>query len=131
MKKESKAFGFSLAEVLIVVAIISLLALMAIPNLLRARVDSNQTFAQTTLKAIANALENYVSINSAYPTDVDELIGVSPPYLNKNYFVGAYNGYTFDAELDSYSYTITAIPVNSSSGTTSYTITTGAVLTVN
>ena len=125
MKKKR---GFTLVEIMVVVGIIALLAAVAIPNLLRAKVSANQASARSTLKAISTSLENYSVINSVYPTDTSGLLGASPPYLNVDYFSGTHSGYTFSANLASYAYTITATPVNANSGTTSYTVTTGGTL---
>ena len=129
MKNNRKAF--TLVEILIVVAIIALLAAIAIPNLLRAKVNSNQSAAQATLKAIANALETYAISNGVYPTQTTSLIGAAPPYLNKDYFSAPSNGYNFTATITDYGYSVSAVPASSSQGTASYTITTGAVLTTN
>lgn len=129
MLKIKKAF--TLVEILIVVAVIALLAAIAIPNLLRARVTGNQSSAQATLKAIANALETYAIANGSYPSQTTSLIGAAPPYLNKDYFAAPFNGYNFAASISDYTYSVTALPVSSSTGTESYTITTGGVLTRN
>jgi prepilin-type N-terminal cleavage/methylation domain-containing protein len=129
MIKNNKAF--SLVEILIVVAIIALLAGIAIPNLLRAKLTSNQSTAQATLKAVANALETYAIANGIYPSDTTSLIGAAPPYLNKDYFSSPFNGYNFTASISNYAYNVTAIPVSPSTGTESYSITTGGVLTTN
>ena len=129
MKNNQKAF--TLVEILIVVAIIALLAAVAIPNLLRAKVNSNQSAAQATLKAIANALETYAISNGVYPPQTTSLIGAAPPYLNKDYFSAATNGYNFTAVISNYAYSVNAIPLGPSQGTESYSITTGGVLTTN
>lgn len=129
MNKNIKAF--SLVEILIVVAIIALLAGIAIPNLLRSKITSNQSSAQATLKSIANALETYAISNGVYPSDTTSLIGAAPPYLNKDYFTSAFNGYNFSASITDYAYTVTALPQSPSSGTESYSISTGGVLTTN
>jgi prepilin-type N-terminal cleavage/methylation domain-containing protein len=129
MKNNRKAF--SLVEILIVVAVIALLAAIAIPNLMRAKLNSNQASAQATLKAIANALETYAISNGIYPTQTTSLIGAAPPYLNKDYFATSFNGYNFSALITDYAYLVTAEPASSSSGTLSYSITTGGVLTTN
>lgn len=123
--------GFSLVEILIVVAVIALLAAIAIPNLLRAKISSNEASAQATLKSIANSLETYTITNGRYPSETTSLIGAAPPYLNKDYFVGVFNGYTFTASLSDYAYSVTAVPAGSNQGNLSFTITTGAVLTAN
>ena len=120
--------GFTLVEICVTVAIIALLAAIAIPNLLRSKVSGNESSAQATLKSVAAALENYYAINNRYPPDTNALLGAAPPYLNKDYFVGSNNGYSFTSTLADYSYLITASPVSATTGTTTFTISTGGVL---
>lgn len=121
--------AFTLVELMIVIAIIALLALEAIPSLLRSRISTNDAVAQSTLKSIAMALENYMVVNGYYPDSTNSLLGVSPPYLNKDYFAGTHSGYTYTANISNYSYTVRAIPnVAGQTGTTTYTVTTGGVL---
>ncbi len=57
--------GFSLIELLIVIAIILALAAMAIPNLLRSKMSANEASAIGSLRAIANAQTTY---QVTYPT---------------------------------------------------------------
>jgi prepilin-type N-terminal cleavage/methylation domain-containing protein len=57
--------GFSLIELLIVVAIILVIAAIAIPNLMRARISANEASAVGSLRAINSAEATYVS---TYPT---------------------------------------------------------------
>ena len=120
--------GFTLVEVMIVVAIIALLAVIAIPNLYRARVQANQSTAQAHLKSIANSLENYAAVHSVYPSNTSQLLGASPPYLSIDFFSGTHAGYSFTSILADYYYTITAVPANVSSGTSTYTLTTGGII---
>src|SRR2546428_4355929 len=56
--------GFSLIELLIVVAIILIIAAIAIPNLLRARIAANEASAAQSLRHINTAEFAY---NTAYP----------------------------------------------------------------
>ena len=63
--------GFTLVEVMIVVAIIALLAAIAIPNVLRGRTTANETASIGNMRAIASGLEMYRSVNGAYPATAD------------------------------------------------------------
>jgi len=60
-----KTKGFSLIELLIVVAIILIIAAIAIPNLLRAKISANEASAVNTIKTINT---EQISYQSSYPT---------------------------------------------------------------
>ena len=123
--------GFTLVEIMIVVAIIALLAAIAIPNLLRTRVNANEGAAQTTLKTLATGAESYAAANSGiYPADVQVMLDETPPYLNENY-IGDRQGYHFaDAGPgNGTGYVFQATPMRlGTTGSKSFSICTGAVI---
>lgn len=131
MKKTDS--GFTLVELMIVVLIIALLASIAIPNILRARVNAHDASAQASLKTIGIAMETYLSTNHAYPSDMSLLLSATPPYLQVDYFTGVHSGFTFtlDSSSSDQLYSITAAPASSNLGSGSFTITTGSVLVAN
>jgi len=72
--------GFSLIELLIVVAIILIIAAIAIPNLLQARLAANESSAAGSLHSLQSAEITYYN---SYPTvgyaaSIGQLGGVSP-----------------------------------------------------
>ena len=124
--------GFTLVEIMIVVAIIALLAAIAIPNLLRAKMTSNDALAKATLRAISTAAESYGTANNGnFPVDETSLVGATPPYLNTAYCAKSpIAGYNYGCTMTSAGYSITGTPISiGSTGSTVYTITTGGVLT--
>jgi type IV pilus assembly protein PilA len=97
--------GFSLIELLIVVAIILIIAAIAIPNLLRARIAANESSAVASLRTLNTA---QISYSSTYPTvgfatALSSLAGVSctPPgstgacLIDTQLAGGTKSGYTF------------------------------------
>jgi type IV pilus assembly protein PilA len=66
--------GFSLIELLIVVAIILIIAAIAIPNLLRARMAANESSAVASIRTINTGEITY---NASYPT-----VGFAPTLSN-------------------------------------------------
>jgi len=65
MKRKDKK-GFTLIELMIVVAIIGILAAIAIPNFLKFQAKSKQSEAKTNLKAIYTAMTGYYGENNTY-----------------------------------------------------------------
>ncbi len=90
--------GFTLVEIMIVVAIIALLAAIAIPNLLRARLNANEAAAQSTLKTIATAAESFRAAQTTplYPANAAAMTGATPAYCDAGIFdSGGRQGYIF------------------------------------
>ena len=75
--------GFSLIELLIVVAIILIIAAIAIPNLLRARIAANQASGVSNIRTITSAAIVYSSTyNNGLPPSLTALGGVAPANCN-------------------------------------------------
>ena len=93
----SKKKGFTLVEIMIVVAIIALLAAIAIPNLLRARHNANETAAIASLRTISTACESFRAAQTptTYPANLAALSGAVPPYIDATLGGGAKQGYNF------------------------------------
>jgi len=66
--------GFSLLELLIVVAIILIIATIAIPSLLRSRQAANETSAVATLKVIGTAEITYSAAAQNYYGSINDLV---------------------------------------------------------
>jgi type IV pilus assembly protein PilA len=127
-----KQKGFSLIELLIVVAIILIIAAIAIPNLLRAKISANESSA---VGSIRNVITAEISFSASYPQAgyAAALINLGPgaagvqtcpatgPTTNNACLIdaslssGTKSGFGFaasrDAAVPATSFTVVAVPV--------------------
>jgi prepilin-type N-terminal cleavage/methylation domain-containing protein len=84
--------GFSLIELLIVVAIIAIIAAIAVPSMLQARMAANESSGIQSCRTAGSAEVAYAAINNQTYTDVATLI--SGGFLDSR-FTNGINGYAF------------------------------------
>jgi prepilin-type N-terminal cleavage/methylation domain-containing protein len=143
--KGSKTRGFSLIELLIVVAIILIIAAIAIPNYWKARMAANESAATSAIRTINTAEISYIA---AYPTvgyaTITALAGASPCtpssatacFIDNNLATATAppgkSGYVYGLVNAPSTYFISAVPnVPSTSGTRSFCSTEDGVIRYN
>jgi len=116
--------GFSLIELLIVVAVILIIAAIAVPSFLRSRLRANEASAVASLRVINTAAITYSMTYSAngFPALLTNLGGATPCVassvtaclIDDNLAQGAKSGYSFvwtgDGNVPSVAFSITGTP---------------------
>ena len=118
----NKQKGFSLIELLIVVAIILIIAAIAIPNLLRAKMAANEASAVGSLRTINTSCVAYSTSYGTFPTALTNLgpiasggtaSSTSADLIDSVLSAGTKSGYTFaySPASGNQTYTLTATPI--------------------
>ena len=110
--------GFSLLELLIVVAIILIIATIAIPNLVRSHQAADEAAAVSTLKAISTAQVTYMSSSGGKYGTLGDL--VADGLLDSRFNGGSVSGYSFAVSASGQDFTATAAPISVNSGRFAY-----------
>ena len=108
--------GFSLLELLIVVAIILIIATIAIPSLLKSKQAANEMAAVATLKTINAAQVAYSSTGGTYGTIADLVAS----HLLDESFTRTKSGYNYTIDASGYDYTVQAMPASPNAGRYGY-----------
>jgi prepilin-type N-terminal cleavage/methylation domain-containing protein len=104
--------GFTLVEILIVVAIIVTVAAIAIPNLVRARINANEASAVASLKTLTSAAEAFrmAQMPTRFPGNLSEMTGTEPPFIDAVLASGNKSGYSFVWTGGTNTYSVIATP---------------------
>jgi type IV pilus assembly protein PilA len=114
--------GFSLIELLIVVAIILVIAAIAVPNFLHSKIAANQASAIGSMRSLNTACVSYNTTYGQFPAALTDLgpvgSGVTPTSTSADLIdsvlaAGIKSGYSFvyTAGTSDQSYTLTATPI--------------------
>ena len=110
--------GFSLLELLIVVAIILIIATIAIPSLLRSRQAANESSAVANLRTVNTAEVTYLSSAGGNYGSISDL--VTAGLLDTRFSGAQVSGYSFTVVVSGSDYTATVTPTSVNSGRYGY-----------
>jgi len=102
--------GFTLIELMIVVAIIAIILAIAIPSLMNARKASNEASAVNSIRTITTCNEQYRTRFLTYAPALTELSATG--YVDDVLGSGTKAGYAFTYTSGASTYAVTAVPID-------------------
>ena len=129
--------GFTLVELMIVIAIIGLLASIGVPYLFRVRLNANESAIKSELRTFSAACEGYRAKQNppSFPPDIDALVNGANAYLDASWLVTdrPRHGYNVSYTSGESGYSLLATPaVADRTGVNIYCIDqTGVIVTGN
>jgi len=109
-QRKNRLSSFTLLEIVLVVSLLVLLASLAIPGLLRSRLNANENIALRNLRTVGDAAVMYRAAHTGYPADLNALSATQPPYLDQAMSSGVRAGYLFSLAGGSQTFSATATP---------------------
>ncbi|MBM3247943.1 MAG: type II secretion system protein [Candidatus Omnitrophica bacterium] len=120
-----RSAGFTLIEIMITVGIILILALILMPNMIRTKLNTNESTAIMACKTIHNGLSIYVLQQEEFPASLSAITIplANPPFIESHIANAAspatsHNGYWFKyaVEDDGTGFALRAHPKNAMTG---------------
>lgn len=128
--KNKKARSF--VVIMIIIALSALALRMLVSEVISVSCSQNESNAQSTIKLISAALENYAKDNQGvYPPKISVLIQPKSAYLDKDYITQSpLKGYSYNcSRLDATGYKCYASPTKCKlTGKVVFSVTTGSLL---
>ena len=122
---KEKMHGFSLLELMVVVAIILIIATIAIPRLIRSWQATREASAVAQVRTINSVENTYISSNQGSFGTIPQLITAG--MIDARY-AGSISGYTFTLDVSGNNYTVSATPTSVNMGRFGYYSTPDAVI---
>ena len=110
MKSMRREQGFTLIELMIVVAIIAIIAAIAIPSLLNARKAGNEASAISSLRTLSTVNEQYRTRFQGYAANLNAL--QTAGYIDSVLGAGRKSGYAFNYLKTASTWSCSASPVS-------------------